>query len=338
MRPKSGPGAIVMAAMLAALAIAAPASSARADLRLCNRMSYVADAALALEDKGATATRGWFRIDPGQCSTVLRGELMAEHLYVHVRVPAFYGTSPVPQTGHAALCVSDKDFIIAAARKCRAGQRAARFTQIKPSPSDSGLTAYLAEEAQYDDAQARLAGIQRLLSVAGYEVSPIDGISGPKTEAALARFLKDRKLPAEAAAAPDFFKTLIAAAQNPSGHGFAWCNDTPHMIMAALGVAEKDKVVSRGWYRVAPGRCVRPELHGKPARLYSYAEAVDADGRVIKRGAGRLSWGGKTVLCTRETRFELSEQKDCAARGLMSAGFAAVDLTAKPAMTVRFKE
>ena len=32
--------------------------------------------------------------------------------------------SCLPQTGHAALCVSDKDFIIAAARKCRAGQRA----------------------------------------------------------------------------------------------------------------------------------------------------------------------------------------------------------------------
>jgi peptidoglycan hydrolase-like protein with peptidoglycan-binding domain len=50
--------------------------------------------------------------------------------------------------------------------------------------------AYLAEDSEYDDEQARLAGIQRLLVIAGYDAAPIDGVDGPKTQAALAAFLK----------------------------------------------------------------------------------------------------------------------------------------------------
>ncbi len=37
-------------------------------------------------------------------------------------------------------------------------------------------------------------------------------------------------------------------------------------------------------------------------------------------------------------KFELSDHKDCAARGLNSAGFAAVDVGGQPSTTVRFKE
>src|SRR2546430_12205045 len=48
------------------------ASPAHADLQFCNKTSYVLDLALGLEEKGAAATRGWFRVDPGQCKSVLQ--------------------------------------------------------------------------------------------------------------------------------------------------------------------------------------------------------------------------------------------------------------------------
>jgi len=57
--------------------------------------------------------------------------------------------------------------------------------------------AYLAEDSEYDDEQARLAGIQRLLVIAGYDAAPIDGVDGPKTQAALTAFLKSRGLTAD---------------------------------------------------------------------------------------------------------------------------------------------
>lgn len=314
-----------------------PLWPAQADLRLCNRMSYVVDAAIGFEDKAAAATRGWFRIEPGQCRVVLQGTLDAERVYLHARALDVYGGSPLPPSGHADLCVSTGNFVIAAARSCRSGQRLARFTEVKPTETEQGPTASLAEEADYNDEQARLAGIQRLLVLSGYDANPIDGVQGRKTEAALAQFVNDRKLTADATAAPNFFEVLIEAALKPEGSGFSWCNETAQSVMAALGVEEKGAIVTRGWYRLEPGRCLRPDISGQVRRVYSFAEAIDAQGSPVRRGDKPLAWGGDTVLCTREAKFELNEHRDCVARGLTSAGFAPIELP-RGGTTVRLRE
>src|SRR5437588_10856730 len=128
--------------LLVLLGLTAPA---RADLQFCNKTSYVLDLALALEEKSAAATRGWFRVDPGACKGVLQGALTAEKVYLHARALAAYGPSPLPQAGHADFCVAEGNFVIAAAKTCqtRSGQRLARFSQIKPSESEQTLTARL---------------------------------------------------------------------------------------------------------------------------------------------------------------------------------------------------
>jgi uncharacterized membrane protein len=287
---------------LAGLALLLVATSAHAELTLCNRTSYRVQAAIGLEKRANVSTRGWFRVDPGACKRVLDGTLDADLVYVHARTPQ------------------------------------ARFTAARPSDAPAGPTVYLAEDAGYDDAQARLAGIQRLLTIAGYDAYPIDGVQGSKTQSALTKFLGDHKLPADAVTHQAFFDTLLAAARGPQGAGFSWCNDTKYTVMASLGVVEMGSIVTRGWYRVGAGKCLRPDLRGAPHRLYSYAEAVDGNGRTIKRDDAPLSWGGKVALCTRDGKFELSNHKDCAARGLNSAGFAVIDAGANPSTTVRFKE
>jgi uncharacterized membrane protein len=313
------------------------AAQAQAGLSLCNRTSYRMQAAIGLEKRSNMATRGWFRIDPGECKQVLDGALDADMVYVHTRTPPVYGSAPLPQAGHSELCIHDGNFDIANARACPASQQA-RFTATQPSDSGKGPTINLAEEADYDDAQARLAGIQRLLAIAGYDTYPIDGVQGVKTQGALNKFLNDRKLPADALSKPEFFDTLVDAAANPQGAGFSWCNDTIYTVMASLGVVEMGAIVTRGWYHVAAGQCLRPDLHGDPHRLYSYAEAVDAQGHTIRRGDAPLAWGGAVALCTRDGKFELADHKDCAAHGLNSAGFAVIDVSGRPATTVRFKE
>jgi len=323
--------------LTAATAVVLLVTPARAELSLCNRTSYRMDAAIGLEKRANVATRGWFRLDPGQCRQVVDGPLDVDMVYLHARVPAVYGTAPLPQNGQADFCIRDGDFDIADARGCPASQQA-HFSAAKPSDSPKGPVVNLAEESDYDDVQARLAGIQRLLVIAGYDAYPIDGVQGAKTQAAVARFLNDRKLAADAVAAPNFFDTLIAAALKPEGAGFAWCNDTKYAVMASLGIVEMGAIVTRGWYRVEAGQCLRPDLRNDPHRLYSYAEAVDGNGRTIKRGDTPLAWGGTVALCTRDGRFELADQKDCAARGLNTAGFAVIDLGSQPATTVRFKE
>lgn len=323
--------------ILAIAASIALTTSVRAELTLCNRTSYRMDVALGLEKRANVETRGWFRLDPGQCRQALDGTLDADMVYVHARTPPVYGSAPFPLNGQADFCIKNGDFDIPDARSCPTSQQA-QFSAAKPSDSPKGPVINLAEEADYDDVQARLAGIQRLLVIAGYDAYPIDGVQGTKTQVAIAKFLNERRLAADAVATPAVFDALIEATRNPEGVGFSWCNDTKYPVMASLGFAEMGSIVTRGWYRVETGQCVRPDVRGNPRRVYSYAEAVDGSGRTVKRGDTALFWGGTLALCTRDGRFELADHKDCAARGLNSAGFAVIDLGNQPAMTVRFKD
>jgi uncharacterized membrane protein len=326
----------LLALPAAVLSFLASGQPAFADLKLCNRMSYVIEAAIGIDEKAATATRGWFRIDPATCRVVVQGALSADRILLNARALGVYGASPLPQNGSDTLCVAPGDFVIAAARQCRAGQTPAPFTQIAPTKADDGnLVAYLAEDSEYDDEQARLAGIQRLLLIAGYDAAPIDGVDGPKTQGALAAFLKSRGLAPDSVSSPNFFTTMIDAVQSPSATGLTWCNDTPHKVMAAVATDDGKTVVSRGWYRIDPGKCLHPDVTGQPKQLFSFAEAVDAENRTVKHKDRPLNWGGPKELCTRESKFETSEQGDCGSRGFAATGFAPVDMSSG-GKTLRF--
>jgi uncharacterized membrane protein len=329
---------VVVAFLAGAVLATLPSGPARADLQLCNRTSYVVEAAIGIEVKTTAATRGWFRLDPGQCRIVLQGSVDADHVYVHARALPVYGASPLALAAHADLCIAEGNFIIPGARRCDDHRhRLVKFTEVKPSESEAGTIASLAEEAEYSNEQARLAGIQRLLVIAGYDANPIDGIEGKKTEAALTQFLRDRGLTPDLVPGTGFFDILVSAVKQADGIGFAWCNETSLTVMAALGVEEPDGLVTRGWYRIEAGKCLKPDIVGKPRRLYSFAEAVAADGNVIKRGDKPLSWGGETVLCTRNFSFEISDHKDCAGKGLTPSGFATIDLAGRAGATVRLR-
>src|SRR5213083_2673623 len=230
------------AATISVLVSSAPAF---ADLKLCNRMSYVVEVAIGIDDKAATATRGWFRIDPAACRVVAQGTLTADRILLNARALGVYGSSPIPQSGGDTLCIALDNFVIAAARQCRSGQTPAPFTQVNPTQTDDGnLVAYLAEDSEYDDEQAGLG--------------------------------------ADAVPSPNFFTTMIAAVQSPSGTGLTWCNDTPHKIMAAVATDDGKTVSSRGWYRIDPGKCLHPDVVGQPRQIFSFAEAVDPQNRALK--------------------------------------------------------
>jgi uncharacterized membrane protein len=336
LRPQRSVFGASVALAAASICLFASAGPAYADLKLCNRMSYVVEVAIGIDHKAASATRGWFRIDPAACRVVVQGTLTADRIMLNAHALGVYGASPVPQNGGDMLCVAPDNFVIAAARQCRSGQNPAPFSQINPTPTEDGnLVAYLAEASEYDDEQARLAGIQRLLLIAGYDAAPIDGVDGPKTQAALAAFLKARGLAPETVQAANFFSTMVDAVQSPSPTGLTWCNDTPHKIMAAVATDDGKAVTSRGWYRIDPGKCLHPDVTGQPRKIFSFAEAVDADNRAIKFKEKPLNWGGITQLCTGESKFEINEQGDCGTRGFAVSGFAAVDMSSG-GKTLRF--
>ena len=81
-----------MAGLIPAIALLATITPAHADLKLCNHMSYVVEAAIGIDDKAATATRGWFRIDPAACRVVLQGTLAADRILLNARALPVYGS------------------------------------------------------------------------------------------------------------------------------------------------------------------------------------------------------------------------------------------------------
>ena len=102
----------IIAGFFPAIALFVGIAPASADLRLCNRMSYVIEAAIGIDDKSATATRGWFRIDPAGCRVVLQGTLTADRILLNARALGVYGASPLPQNGADSLCVADRKSVV----------------------------------------------------------------------------------------------------------------------------------------------------------------------------------------------------------------------------------
>ncbi|MBX3519669.1 MAG: DUF1036 domain-containing protein [Xanthobacteraceae bacterium] len=326
--------------LLAAVFLLAAMQPARADLEICNRTSFVIEAAIGIESKGAAATRGWFRVDPGACRVVLRGEPIADHLYLHARALALYGALRPLSAAHIDLCTGSGDFLLAGAKQCaKAEDRLLPFAEVRPSKSGDNSALFVAESAGYDAEQARFAAIQRLLTLAGFDAEPVDGMPGAKSELALAAFLKSRNITAEAALRADFIDLLLAAARDGQAPGLLWCNDTKHAVMAALGSEEDGAVVTRGWWRIEPGACIRPEVPRRAsARLYSFAEAVDVSGAVVEQKGRPLFWGGNNRFCVKSIRFEIRDHVNCEARGLDTKAFVPVELSRQSGAMLRFRE
>ncbi|MCA0318341.1 MAG: DUF1036 domain-containing protein [Proteobacteria bacterium] len=315
------------------------APGASAETRLCNRTSVVTEAAIGLIVEEAAATRGWFRLDPGQCRAILQTADMPGRLFLHSRPMGEPAGTELGQPAQISLCVGEGDFLIAGARTCnQPNARLAAFAEVRPTVAEGIAVLFLSEEADYDLPQARRAGIQRLLTRMGYDPGPIDGLDGPKTEAALRAFIADRNLPAEANMQADFFDLLLAAMRAGEGPGFAWCNDTGRRVMAALGTDQDGRIVTRGWFRIEAGACLKPPLEGAPASIYSFAEAVDAEGQPVQKDGRPVTFGGNVPGCVRPAEFEIAGADDCAAHGATRVQFLAVTFDGRRRASVRFRE
>jgi uncharacterized membrane protein len=330
-------------AVLAALALVAAGGAAHAQLAVCNRTSFVLDAAIGLDDQGAAATQGWFRVDPGTCAPVMAGDPPAGKLLLHARVLKLYAVHDLTPDRGTPMCVLPKNFIHSDATGCTGeGARKVPFVEVKPRRADTGAEVDLADAAGFDLDAAAIAGEQRLLTMAGYDALPIDGKAGATTSAALARFLADHH-GVSADKEPPWAALLAAAAKGP-GIGLVWCNDTGNKVLAAWGEGAADakkgrrQITSHGWYAVPPHACVGAVPEPLDARTYySYGAAVDGDGAPLKRDGKPVVWGGTTMLCTRPASFDIAEQGRCKARGFDATGFAALDIEGHAGITVHFR-
>jgi uncharacterized membrane protein len=94
------------------------------------------------------------------------------------------------------------------------------------------------------------------------------------------------------------------------------CNKTDSRVGVALGYKDKEGWASEGWWNIGPNNC-ETLLKGPLIARYYYIFAVDYD----KGG----SWGGKSMMCTRDKIFTIRGITDCESRGYQKTGFFEVD-------------
>jgi uncharacterized membrane protein len=125
---------------------------------------------------------------------------------------------------------------------------------------------------------------------------------------------------------------LFLAGPLPAHADLNLCNNTDSRVGVAIGY-KKDKKegwVTEGWWTVPP-RAESPKncltlLKGNLISQFYYIFAVDYD----KGG----SWGGKSMMCTRDKVFTIVGRQDCENRGYTKTGFFEVDTGEEPDWTV----
>jgi len=104
------------ASLLVMLVLAASASPAAADFRLCNNTGSRVGVAVGYKDADGWTTEGWWNLPSRSCETVLKGNLVARYYYVY----AIDYDRGGEWMGQAYMCTRDKEFTIRGIGDCLA--------------------------------------------------------------------------------------------------------------------------------------------------------------------------------------------------------------------------
>ncbi|MGZ5999185.1 MAG: DUF1036 domain-containing protein, partial [Rhizomicrobium sp.] len=165
--------------LLAAAFLVLYANPAAADLKICNRTSYVLYAATAAETPSEFASQGWTRLVPGACQSALSGALTAMAYYVYARSSEAHAGPARAWGGTRPICVKDVDFTSRDSVSAHECQSDNFFTLSFAAIDTHHLTSWImtlsetAAIATLDE--ARTAGQKRLLKDLGYKIAVIDG-------------------------------------------------------------------------------------------------------------------------------------------------------------------
>lgn len=138
--------------------------------------------------EGRTASEGWWRVYPGFCEVPVDVAMLKGSYYLHAESNP-RSTMPVDSFTwgeEKPLCVKLEDFRIPDGNFCNDDQVVINFNQVDKNWRNYNKIDIHYDKRTYENQhRARVAGIQRMLSMLGYELGEIDGIPGEKTIDAL---------------------------------------------------------------------------------------------------------------------------------------------------------
>ena len=329
--------ALVPALLIATLL--ASAGAAHAKYSLCNKTSYVLSAAIAYVDGDRLATRGWWRLRPGQCKVVLTEPTNPGRYFVYAEgVPGHRGPLRA-WSGDTPLCVEQSGiFNLRNQDVCRddpSSQRNFFAVDVTPAAKGNWQTDF-AEAKNYSVFSAEVAGVQRLLNDVGASKTRIDGSLGRKTQADLAAYRKKMGLGDGPVIDNETIDALVDQANAREAKlGFFFCNQADAPVWSAIATPdsadEKEETYqSSGWWRLDAGDCAKV-VKGELQSDHYYVYGVIED----PRGERRLA-GGDRAFCVNNVKFKVSSKTSCADQELQEAVFKRVEIGGDKTATYRF--
>jgi uncharacterized membrane protein len=324
-----------LAAAITALAVSLLcATAAQAQLKLCNRTSYVLYAATGYAQGIDAITQGWARIVPGACQYAIKEPLRARGYFVYARTSLAHSGASRAWGGTQKLCVKDAAFTLSvpfAAIRCPADDTFdLPFAGVDTKRRSSWAMTFDDPTAFKTMKDAETAGLKRLLKDIGAKTGAVDARPDKAADAALAAFRKRLNMKPNAMTLDLFDALETEALKTSAPSGYAICNDTTRPVWAALGERQGvDKWVSRGWWKIAPGGCAKAIAEAlKADRIYILAQTPD----------GKQIVTGQNKFCITNVEFEIQGRQTCKARGLSEAGFAETNVKGAAGYTAHIGE
>lgn len=326
---------IVFLVLFTALVSLAASSGAEAKYSLCNKSSYTLSAAIGYVDGDRLATRGWWRLRPGQCKVVLTEQTNPGHYFVYAEtIPGHRGDKRA-WSGETALCVEDSGFFNLRNQEiCRddpSRQRSFFDVEVTPAAGGNWQTDF-AESANYTVYSAEVAGVQRLLQDIGKPIRYIDGSLGRETQRVLAAYRKEKDLNGGSSIDDELIDSLIEDANAREAKlGLFYCNRTDAEMWSAIATpAGDDGYTSKGWWKLAPGACSKI-IKGELSSDHYYVYGLIEDGRNERPLAG-----GDRTFCVNAVKFDVENSGMCADQDLDEANFRRFDIGSAASATFDF--
>jgi uncharacterized membrane protein len=304
------------------------------DYEFCNRTSYVLSVAVGIKNNAITTTRGWWPLNPGECRVFIKGPLTSSEYFSHAKTSFIHMGSIRAWAGKHKLCAGKGMFQATTSDNlpCGPGHSHLDFALVNTG-GKPGWRTTLAESDQIKTLeQARVAGLQRLLSDVGLFEGSIDGVGGPKLSEAATRA---RNVLGVSSGDPSVLQARLVAEANriQQSSGLTLCNRSSEVLFTAYGREINGKKQSSGWYVLLPGECekvVKDPLNEKHVYGFATVDKPQPDAPVGE------NWRGATLFCTKDGEFDFDDSANCENNGFALAGFSQADTEGRPGHVIEF--
>lgn len=299
-------------------ALSADAQSARKGWNLCNKTSYIIEAAVGHPNQDGIMVDGWIKVRPGKCQLALAGALKPKFHFLFARTSSAHRGGAREWGGETDLCVDPTgSFSLDSPPDCAAMGLESRGFRAIEITKRSRWSTHFTEVDNYSPEMAQAAGLQRLLEEAGVVSGSIDGRIGHKTRAAIGNFLEKNGLPSSTSDV-DLIDYLEQVAKDRGrAVGMTLCNRTKNRVWSSIARRGTQGWESRGWWMLEAGSCAR--VIDNPLRgseHYVYGEMEDG-------GKLRTLAKATDAFCVGRARFAIVGRDECEASAYRTALFAA---------------